>query len=65
MKRFFTQDEMREIIELVKLKEQADKISQKSIRQKIRNRGLQWEELVGKGTLKFTLNNLKRIITVR
>lgn len=63
-KRFFSQDEMREIIGLVKLKERADKVSQKNIRQKIRNRGLQWEELVGKGTLKLTLDNLKRIIEI-
>ena len=63
-KRFFSQDEMREIIGLVKLKERADKVTQKSIRQKIRNRGLQWEELVGKRTLKLTLDNLKRIIEI-
>lgn len=63
-KRFFSQDEMREIIGLVKLKERADKVTQKSIRQKIRNRGLQWEELVGKSTLKLTLDNLKRIIEI-
>ena len=63
-KRIFSQDEIREIIGLIKLKEWADKVSQKSIRQKIRNKGLQWEELVGKGTLKLTLDNLKRIIEI-
>lgn len=60
-KRYFTQDQMREIVSLLYQKEKADKSRQKTIRAKIRRMGLQWEELVGK-KLNLTLDNLKKII---
>lgn len=60
-KRYFTQNELREIISLVHQKEKADRSKQKTIRAKIRRKGLQWEELVGR-SMSLTLDNLKKII---
>lgn len=58
-KRFFSQDEMRKIFELVKLKERADKVTQKSIRSKLREIGLYWSE-VGRG-MDYTVDNLQKL----
>lgn len=59
-KRVFTADELRQIIMLVRQKEQADASTQKIIRRRLRKIGLYWEEIVGKG-VEYNISNLQNL----
>lgn len=60
LKTTYTKAQFEEIKELVKEREQASPTKQKSIRAKIRKRGLYWNDLA-KGT-PFTVENLELLV---